>query len=411
MKVWVKYLIGSILGMTIGFLLPSESQRVYSALLWLEKLGLGIGRYAVIPVLFFSLTIAVYELRMDSQFWQMVIKNFLIIIAASILVISLGIMVTVFFSPERIPIETVEQVDIINIAPASSILELFPSNMFSVLAGNGIFLFPVCVFAFFLGIGLNYDRNYSKPVLSMVDSLSRVFYHVASFFSEILGFIIIVLSAFWAVRFNSVFQVKAYKDLIVMLGIFSIVLCFGILPLLLFIFRIKTNPWFVLYGFLGPALAAFFSGDINFSIPVLQRHSKENFGIRRRSNALSLALFSIFCRCGSAMAAAAAFIVIIKSYSFIELSSFSLFLIGIHALVISFLIARHPGDGAYTALIALCLSYGDGEFKTGYLILKPIAFYLVSIGTFVDVMLNAFGTYIIARTNGYTEEKNRVRLI
>jgi Na+/H+-dicarboxylate symporter len=411
MKVWVKYLIGSVLGMTIGFLLPSESQSVHSAFLWLEKLGLGIGRYAVIPVLFFSLTIAVYELRMDDQFWQLVFKNFLVIISASVLVIFLGIMATLIYSPERVPIETLEQAEIINIDPASSILELFPSNMFSVFAGSGVFIFPVCVFAFFLGIGLNYDRNYSKPVLSLVDSLSRVFYHVASFFSEILGFIIIILSAFWAVRFSGVIHVKAYRDLIIMLGIFSLLFCFGILPLFLLIFKIKTNPWFVLYGFLGPALAAIFSGDINFVIPVLQRHSKENFGIRRRSSVLSLALFSTFCRCGSAMVAAVAFLVIIKSYSYIKLSYSDLLSIGLRVLSISFLIARHPGEGAYIALIALCLSYSGGEFRAGYLILKPIAFYLISIGTFIDIMVNAFGTYVIARTNGYTEEKNLVRLI
>ena len=410
MKVWVKYLIGSILGITIGFLLP-ESESVYSALLWLEKLGLGIGRYAVIPVLVFSLTIAIYELRMDDQFWSMVLKNFLVIITASVIVIFSGIIVTMIFSPDRIPIETIEHIDIIPLDPAASVLELFPSNMFSVLAGNGIYLFPVCVFAFFLGIGLNYDRNYSKPVLSLFDSLSRVFYHVASFFSEILGFIIIVLAAFWAVRFNGVLHAKVYKDLIIMLGVFSIVLCFGIMPLFLYFLKIKTNPWLVLYGFLGPAITAFFSGDINFTIPVLQRHSKENFGIRRRSSVLSLSLFSTFCRCGSAMVAAAAFIVIIKSYSYLRISPIDLLSIGLHAFVISFLLARHPGEGAYIALAALCLSYNGGEYRAGYLILKPMAFYLVAVGAFIDVMLNAFGTYILARTNGFIEEKNLVRLI
>jgi Na+/H+-dicarboxylate symporter len=183
------------------------------------------------------------------------------------------------------------------------------------------------------------------------------------------------------------------------------------MPLFLYFFKVKANPWFVLYGFLGTAIAAFFSGDINFTIPVLQHHTKENFGIRRRSSALSLALFSTFCRGGSAMVAAAAFIVIIKSYSYLSISSSALLSIGLRALVISFLIARHPGEGAYIALAAMCLSYGNGEFSAGYLILKPIAFYLVAAGTLIDVMLNAFGTYILAHTNGFIEEKNLVRLI
>jgi Na+/H+-dicarboxylate symporter len=410
MKVWVKLLIGSILGMTIGFLLPN-SESVLSALLWLEKFALGIGRYAVIPVLVFSLTIAVYELRMDEQFWPLVLKNFILIAAASVFVIFSGIIVTSIFSPGRIPIETVEQVELLYLNVSANALEIFPSNMFSVLASGGYYLFPVCVFAFFLGMGLTYDKNYSKPVISLIDSLSRIFYHIASFFSEILGFILIVLAAFWAVRFNGAVQAKVFKDLILMLGIFSIVLCFGILPLFLYFLKPKVNPWRILYGFLGPALTAFFSGDVNFTIPILQRHTKENFGIRRRSSTLSLSLFATFCRCGSAMVAAAAFIVIIKSYSYLRISSADLFLIGLQALVISFVLARHPGEGAYIALAALCLSYGGGEYRAGYLILKPLAFYLVAIGTFIDVMLNAFGTYVIARMNGFIEEKNLVHFI
>jgi Na+/H+-dicarboxylate symporter len=213
------------------------------------------------------------------------------------------------------------------------------------------------------------------------------------------------------VRFNGLLQAKVYKDLIVMLGVFSVVLCFGILPLFLYFLKPKVNPWLVLYGFLGPAITAFFSGDINLSIPVIQRHSKENFGIRRKSSALSLSLFATFCRCGSAMVAAAAFIVIINSYSYLRISSLDLLSIGFYAFIISFLLARYPGEGAYIALAALCMTYSGGEYRASYLILKPMAFYLVAIGTFIDVMLNAFGSYVIARTNGYIEEKNLVRFI
>ena len=111
------------------------------------------------------------------------------------------------------------------------------------------------------------------------------------------------------------------------------------------------------------------------------------------------------------MVAAAAFIVIIKSYSYLSISAGDLFLIGLHALAISFVLARHPGEGAYVALAVLCLSYGGGEYRAGYLILKPLAFYLIAIGTFIDVMLNVFGTYVLAKTNNFIEEKNLVHFI
>jgi hypothetical protein len=103
--------------------------------------------------------------------------------------------------------------------------------------------------------------------------------------------------------------------------------------------------------------------------------------------------------------------VIIKSYTYLRIGTLDLLTIGFYTLVISFLLARHPGNGAFIALAALCLTYGGGEYRTAYLIMRPLAFYLIAIGTFIDVMLNAFGTYVLAQTNGFIEEKNLVKFI
>jgi len=404
MKVWLKFLIGSLLGVTFGFFLPSDNQTILKSIAWLGELAIRIGRYGLVPILVFSLTIAVYELRQDGQFWGIVFKTFLVIAGSSVFVISAGILITLFFPPARIPILIEEQVEAISLNTADNILSVFPSNMFAAVVNDGIYILPVCVFAFFLGMGLSYDRNYTKPVISLLDSLSRIFYHIASFFSEILGFVLIVLSAYWAIRFHNVLKADVFRDLILLLGIFSVILGFGILPLFLYFLKPKTNPWAVLYGCLGQAIAAFFSGDINFTLPVLFRHVKENLGIRRRSNAITITLFTIFGRAGSAMVAAVAFIVIIKSYSSLGITMMDIFTIAIRALVISFLLAGHPGNGAYTALAVLCMGYGRG-FEAGYLILKPLAFYLIAVGTFLDVMISSFAAYGIGRSSGFQEDK------
>jgi len=404
MKVWIKLLIGAILGIVLGHFLP-DSQRVTDSLVWLEQFVLSIGRYAIIPVLVFSLSISVYELRQDGQFWSLVIKNLLLIAGISMLVIGIGVLATLAFPPARIPIIAEEQLNVIRLDVAQNIKDIFPNNMFSAIAGEGVYLFPVYVFAFFFGMGLSYDKSYSKPILSITDSLSRIFLYILSFFIEILGFMMIVLSSYWMIRFKGVLHAGIFFDLVLLLGLIAVALGFGILPLFLYFIRPKVNPWMILYGSLGPAIAAFFSGDINFTLPVLIRHTKENFGVRRRSNTVSLALFSSLCRAGSAMVAVVAFIFIFKSYSRIGISFSEVMSIGVRAFVISFLLARHPGSGAYTALTVLCLGYGQG-FEAGCLILKPMAFYLIAVGTFLDVMIASFSTYAIARLNGYIEQKS-----
>ena len=409
MKVWIKLLIGSVLGIALGLLAP-EHLRFEEALAWLEQFALRIGRYTVFPLMVFSLTIGIYELRQDGQLWRLAAKNILLIAGVSVFVIFAGVFATLVFPPSRIPILAEEQLGSISLDFADSVKDLFPFNMLSVLSGDGVFLFPVCVFAFFLGMGLSYDKVYTKPVITFIDSLSRIFYHIASFFIEILGFLMIILAAYWAIRFRAILQAEIFFDLILLLTVLGIVLGFVILPLFLYFVRPKVNPWMALYGFLGPAITAFFSGDILFSLPVTLRHAKENFGVQRRSNTVSLSLFSSFCRAGSAMVAAVAFIVIIRSYSSLGISMAEVFSISFRALLISFMLVRHPGNAAFTALAVLCIGYEQG-FEKGYLILRPMAFYLIAIGAFLDVMIASFAAYAAARISGYDKGKTSAKFI
>ena len=404
MKVWLKLLIGSLLGVTLGFLLPNDNQTVMTALAWVEILAIRIGRYSLAPVLFFSLAVAVYELRQDDRMWGIFFRTATLILASSIILVLLGLLAVITFPPARIPILIEGQKEALSLAVADSVLELFPSNAFTALVSEGSFLLPLCVLAFFLGAGLSYDRTYTKIIAQIMDALSRIFYYVISFFSEILGAIVIVLGAYWAVRFQGALRSEVFHDLIILLGGLAFLIGFGIIPLMLYLLGPKTNPWKQLYGSAGSVIAAFFSGDINFTLPVLIRSAKENHGVKRRVNALSLPMFAAFGRGGSAMVASISLIVIIKSYSSLGVTLTDLFTIAFASVTVSLLLARHPGDGAFAALAVLCGFYGRG-FEAGYLILKPVAFYLIAIGTFIDVVIASLGTYALGRMSGLHDEK------
>ncbi|MDR2842703.1 MAG: cation:dicarboxylase symporter family transporter [Spirochaetaceae bacterium] len=405
MKVWLKLLIGSILGLVLGFLVPNENVTVSSVIDFLQKFAIGAGRYTAVPLLVFSLTVGIYELRQDGRFWSMVGRTLLLIVVTSALVISLGIVFALVFQPDHIPILEEQQAQDLIFNPAQNILDIFPPNMLSVFTNSGIYLFPVCILAFFLAIGLGYDKNYTKPVLSMIDSLSRIFFHIVTLFSEVLGLFIIVLAAYWAIQYRAVQDIEIFKSIMQLLLVFSLILALIVLPMLLFLVRKKQKPWKVLYGYLGAAISAFFSGDINFSLPVLMMHTKANMGIRRRSGSVTAALWTTFGRAGSAMVAAISFIVIIKSYNTLAIEAGSIIKIGLHAMLLSFLLARNPADGAFIALAVLCSGYGHG-YETGFLILKPIAFYLIAIGTFIDMILAALGSFAVAQISGFQEDFN-----
>ena len=404
MKVWIKLLIGSLLGLILGFLLPNENATVTAALFWAETFAIRLGRYALAPLLFFSLSISIYELRQDRRMWGLVFRVGAIIAGAAAVLIAFGLAAVIAFPPARIPILIEGQKESITLDIPTGIQDLFPGNAFAALFSDGSFILPLCVLAFFLGAGLSFDRTYSKNIASLLDSLSRISYYVSSFFSEILGVIIIILGAYWAVRFRGALKAEVFRDIVVLLGATAIILAALVIPLFLLLLGPKTNPWKHLYATIAPAFAAFFSGDINFTLPVLIKHSKESHGVQRRANAVALTLFGSFGRAGSAMVAAVSLIVIIKSYSSLGVTLGDLLSIAFSAAVVSVLLSRRPGDGAYAALAVLCASYGRG-FEAGYLILKPIAFYLIAIGTFLDVIIASLGTYAVGRLCGFQEEK------
>ncbi|MDR0389224.1 MAG: cation:dicarboxylase symporter family transporter [Spirochaetaceae bacterium] len=405
MKIWLKLLIGSLLGVFLGFLLPGESDLIQSGLFWLQELAIQIGRYTVVPLLFFALTIAIYELRQDKRLWSLILKTLVFILAGTVLMVFLGIFVTFVFSRARIHITMAEQQELISLHLSDAIKEIFPSNMLAVFGQSGLYLLPVAVLAFFMGMGLSYDRNYTKTMISLVDSLSRIFYHIASFFSEILGLIIIILGAYWSFRFREALRADIFRDILLLIGVFSLILGFGILPALLYLLRPKTNPWKILYGSLGAAITALVSGDINFTLPLLFRQARENLGVRRRANTVIISLFTSFGRAGSATVAAMAFIVIIQSYSSLGVEHRDILIVALRTIGISFLLFRHPGDGAYTAIAVLSAGFSGKGFEAGYPILKPMAFYLIALGTFLDIMFASLGTYAISKIDGFQEDQ------
>ena len=405
MKVWVKLLIGSALGVALGFILPPDAAAYAGVAETVHTVALNIGRYTAVPLLFFGLIIGIYELRAAGKFWPLVGRTFLVLIPISILVISLGIAVTFIFPPERVPIITEERTQALSIDAASFFSMLFPENMLAVVSGNGLFTFPLLICAFFFAIGLTYDNHFSKPIFTLIDSLSRVFFHITTFFSEILGIVIIAISAYWALQYRAAIEQGPFKAIILLLLVLSLILGLLILQAMLYLLRKKTNPWRVLYGSLAPALASFFSGDIVFSLPVLLHSSKMNLGIKRRCAPVVLTLFNTFGRSGSAMVATVALIIIVKSYSILGISGYEILRIIVNALLFMFLLGRHSVDAAFICLAGLCAAYGNG-FENSYLILKPMAFFLIAFGSFLDTMIASLGTYMVARFFGFQEERS-----
>ncbi len=246
MKIWIKYLTGMFLGTVIALIFSNNYQPALKILSPAAEVFINIGRYCFYPLIFFSLTIAVHELLNNRHFLSIHWKSISALVISTFALTAVGIISTLLFSPDRIPILLEKKETLKLLTLKEHLMETFPANLFSVFNSGGDFILPVVFLAFLIGLNLNYDKSATKPVIQLFDSLNRIFYHINSFILEIMALGIIVFSAIMVFRISSIEHIALYKQLFIILlidSVFLIALVFSnLLALCLIDLRFKAVP-------------------------------------------------------------------------------------------------------------------------------------------------------------------------
>jgi Na+/H+-dicarboxylate symporter len=405
MKVWMKFLLGVALGVVAALVLPVNSPAVVKGLEYLSGLTVRVGRYIVLPLVFFSIAGGVYALHDTKRLYKPLGIILLTIVFSSLLLTFVGLFSILFFTPPHIPISGETVTEIVSLDAKTLIGDLFPFSSFETLL-NGSFLLPALVFAFLIGSACALDKPGTKPVVALVQSLSTVFEHISGFLMDFLAIGMAAVSCFWTISFFPILTSGVYTTLVLVLTIDFLAIVFVIYPLFVSFFcRGKgRHPFRVVFASLAPIVAAFFSGDTNFTLPITMKQSKEMLNIGGSLNALSNTLFSAFARGGAALTSAVAFVIILHSYSALDISFDNILWIAGCAFAFSFLLPGLPSGGAFVLLTMLCARYGRG-YEAGYLLLKPAALIVCSFAAALDAATAVFGTCIVALKLNITEYK------
>jgi Na+/H+-dicarboxylate symporter len=399
MKIWIKLLAGSLLGVVAGIFIPAQAQAFLDQL---SGLLVGIGRYVLFPFVFFSLGIGTSELRQEKRLGRVYLSGLKYLVLSTAALVILGTLSVLVFPPERIPITVESEKAFAPVNIMEGLRSIFPRNLFLVLGGSGDFLFPLMVLAFLLGVNMDFDRQLTRPIVQIFDSLSRIFYHLNSLVVELFGIAMIVIAAALMVRITHA-DLAMYKQILIILAADTVVVVFGVFPLCLYLLGVRDRPFRWIYAALGPAIAGLFTGDAYLSMGVLTKHGKENLGVPRMVGSAVYPLFAVVGRAGTAMVAGVSFILILRSYSSLEITFLQTLWVMLFSLLVSFVLGAVPGNGAFFAVFMLCSLYGKG-LQEGYLILKAIAPFLVSLGAFIDVFSSALASLLVAREeNVWTE--------
>ena len=408
MKIWIKLLIGIILGLIIALVLPSKQDAAIH-LNNISEILIQIGRYAIFPLVFFSLTIGTYELKLDKRVFRVYGRMFLYMILSAAALSLLGVISVLLLSP-RIPIVTMKVPPPQVPGFMETLFSIFPQNAFSVLVGDGNILLPIIILCYILGANLTFDRVITRPIIQLFDSLSRTFYHIISLVVEIFWIFTICIAANVIVEIALVENLQMYGELILILVIDIVVVIFGIYPGLLYLIDQETNPYKLIYAALAPALSGLVTGNEYLPVVMLVKHGRENLGIPRRVGSAVYPFFAIFGRAGTALVSSVSFFLIVNSLlPSSDIDVVKILYIFSFSFMVSFALGAVPGLGTYVAITLLCYQF-DRFWPTfgllqHYKILEPIKMILVSFGVFIDVITSYLTSYLICHQEGIASPK------
>lgn len=415
MKVWIKLLLGTLAGALLALLLPSflvflrgffpniPDHFEVTFFKTATEIVIGLGRYALFPFVFFSLAVAINDLRAERRLGSVLWRSFLYTGLFTVILVAIGTLLILVFNPQWIPVTMKKESVAIFQGWNDTLKYLVPQNAFQILTGGADFLLPLYAFAFLLGLNFDFDKNSTQPTVTLFDSLSKIFYHLNSFFVELFGFGIILLSGAWLIQIQAIQDVQLYLQVILVLILATLIVLFGVFPAILYFFGGKQNPYKWIFGMLGAGMGAFFSGDNFFTLGLSMRFSRENLGVPRKVGATTMPLFAMFARAGTAMTTAIAFIVILKSYSAAEITYDQVIWTILFTCLVSFTLPSVPALGAYISLSLLCQWYGP-KTENGFLLLQPIVPILVSFSALLDVFAAGLIAWLVSRQEGLQKQ-------
>ena len=396
MKLWLRLLIGVVVGILLGLYLPDRAGDTGALFADLSALVINVGRFFLFPLIFFSAVTAVDELRDESNLLAVLLWTGLFVLATAFGSVVIAVALILIFAPERIP-PILQEGEPQHISGLPEILsDVFPRNLFSLFAGDGNALLPLLVFAFLLGAVLAYDRHMTDPVATVVDSASRIFYRLSSIVVDVIGIGLVAVAASLMFTLRRTAELAIYGQLLLVVSVAVILIGLVIYPLSIYLLRRSSDPFRWLASMAAPALQALASGDIYFTYPTLVRVTSSEREIGRRRGGAILPLATALSRAGSAAVAAATFVVVIRSYTALEMGVGEVLWILLFGTLFSLLLSRFPAAGVPVLLGTLATSYGQG-MEEAYLIVFPVMPILLRLGALLDTVTAGFIVEVVGR--------------
>lgn len=392
---WIKALVASAIGVVAGFLLPLNGGDTQVLLKSLGELLLGVGTWLIIPLVFVQSINTSYEIYQEKGGLRFIWRGFVLIFLTALVLSLIGGFGTLLLSPERIGIGR-EEAQVPETPNFFKFIQtVFAPNILQALSGGIVYLVAAFAGGTIIGLGIRKQKTGVKPVLDFSDSLSRILHTINRWIVNILLYGSIILAAGRIVTIRHVTQINLFVQAIVVIVFLIIFVVFLLFPAVLYFVGKVKRPWDWLVHAVAPGLVGLFSGNNYLPLGILFQSGKEEFNLPRRTWQWFYPAAVIFCRAGTAMISSAAFILILRSHTSLEINFIQFMWVVFSSLFISFILGIVPGAGVMVSLYMLSSWYGK-VLSEGFLILQPVLPILVCFSVLLDVVSQVFVSTLLS---------------
>lgn len=402
MKLWMKYLSALVLGGAAAFFLPL-GEAFLEGMDFLARQTIHLGKYVLFPLVFFSLPIAVCQILRLKKMASLAVRIVLLTLGATAIMLIIGMTAALTLPSDRIPITIQEDLAYANPDFTQVVDSIISPNLFRIFTGDATLILPLCILALILGVTFNFDKEQTGPAFNLFDSLSRVFYRINLKITSSMAFLTFFVSFGTVKSLLSISDLSFYTQHILILTVSSAFFLFIVYPLALFLAGGRGNPLNHIYSIMTPLMTGLISGDIFYNYSILTAHLKENEGIPREIGGVAVPFFTLFARSGTALVGGASMLLIIRSYTSLDLTLYQVMWVFFFSYLFSFSISHAPRLGIYAMLSLLCQAYGRG-LDRGYILLLPMLPILIGFSAFLDTACIALLTRIVTYNEKMIDE-------
>lgn len=395
MKLWVKILIGLVLGAITGIILGPYS-------VYLKPLGtifLNMINMIIILLIFSSMAVGVTSIHDPKKLGRVGGKTLGIYLTMTVIAILIGIVTAnLFHVGEGMNLVATQPVDAAKTPSIADIfLSIVPSNPIAAMANNNIL--QVLTFSIFIGVAINFSGERGLPLLRVLESLSDVMYRLTSIVMEFSPIGVFGIMAWVAGTFGLTLLLPLFK----FLGAYYVACAFHAIfvfcGMLKFMAKLRVAPF--IKGMWDAIIMAFSTCSSAATLPVAMHCAQENLGVSKNISSFVFPLGIAVNMNGSAIFQTMSAVFIGKAYG-IPFDLYSYTTLVLTAVLSSIGTAGVPGGG-FIMLSAVLASVGLP--LEGLAILVGIDRLREMVTTPMNIIGDAVVTVYMAKKEGELDER------